>query len=254
MTIRSIIGTALPYSQICREERNYAAILYAALCDKDNVRALVQKCGVVGHFDQANTDFGIYFEYAYLRDLWNSTLKNNDTKTANDIRKKIIAASFSDIEGIQTLLQNGSIHDINKALVGGSKPSHQYIQSPGHWSVSNLREISEKNDDFFELCRFKWAFNIKPDIVIHLNAHQVICIEAKHESGQSKYPSSAKEKEIFKAAGMEPIGQLALQQYLMTNLLGLDARFVCIESNPSRSRPDRNRPQEDAVCHTLKLH
>lgn len=67
MNIREIAKNNSNYYEINREERNYAAILYGALCKEQNISQFLALLG----FDYEKTDdFGIYFEYSYLRDLW----------------------------------------------------------------------------------------------------------------------------------------------------------------------------------------
>ena len=57
-----------PYWKICREEQNFAAVLYAALCREDKARIFLNLCGFREPI--ARGDLEIYFEYAYLRDSW----------------------------------------------------------------------------------------------------------------------------------------------------------------------------------------
>jgi len=90
-------------------------------------------------------------------------------------------------------------------------------------------------DDFLRICRFKWSFNIKPDIVIHLDRSRAICIEAKYESGEGAYPSSEREKRIFKERGVRHVGQMDLQKYMMEDLLGIDTRFMFLVHKRERS-------------------
>ena len=58
MNIREIAKLYPNYSEINREERNYAAIFFAALCKSGNVEKFLSHCG----FNQKpGQDFGIYF-------------------------------------------------------------------------------------------------------------------------------------------------------------------------------------------------
>lgn len=78
MNIRQIVQFNPNYSEINREERNYAAIFFAALCKPGNSQRFLSYCGFneeIGHH------FGIYFEYAYLRDLW--------SKIDTEVKKRI---------------------------------------------------------------------------------------------------------------------------------------------------------------------
>jgi hypothetical protein len=108
----------------------------------------------------------------------------------------------------------------------GGKPSKTHVQYPGHWAIIKFSENFPNNDDFQRICRFKWSFNIRPDLVIHLNKDQAICIEAKYLSGEGSYPSSSTDKSIFNKRKLDYIGQLELQKYMMEELLGFKSAFV----------------------------
>jgi len=251
MNIRKIIGNPQNYWEFCREERNYAAILFAALCKKENLAAFLKKCGIDDDPIE-NNQFGIYYEYAYLRDLWNGIGKSDEgdkqessnsldtIEVANIKRKEIILKFLQNVAGVEAIL-NKSIIEINQHFVSG-KPSEIFIQSPGRWSVATMsnKETFKRPSDLLAACKFKWAFNIKPDLVIHLSKTRAICIEIKHESGEGRYPAATGEKDIFKRAGIEEtVGQIEMQKYLMTELLGLTTQFICIKSkiNQTGNRP-----------------
>ena len=206
-------------------------------------------------------DFGIYFEYAYLRDFW----RYLDSAHSNP--EQAAEANISEInriksEFIQKLLANHAtinkifsdtddVKEINKALGVGGPLSKKYIQSPGRWSIAKLDankyfKGTENDEIFLKLCMFKWAFNIKPDIVIHIDKSTAICIETKYESGESQYPTSKTEVDIFNRRWkdkVEPtpferdiftnltrprIKQMQLQKYLMEDLLGIKTKFVLV--------------------------
>jgi hypothetical protein len=57
MDIRKIAQLAPNYCEINREERNYAAILFAALCKPGNAERFLRYCGFEG---KLGPDFGIY--------------------------------------------------------------------------------------------------------------------------------------------------------------------------------------------------
>jgi len=101
------------------------------------------------------------------------------------------------------------------------------VQYPGNWSISNYDEKFD-DDDFLEICKFKWAFNIKPDIVFHIDRNTAICIEAKLGSGEGSYPTSKVENNIFKDRGLKDkhVKQMDLQEYMMKNLLGLKTDLI----------------------------
>ena len=50
--------------------------------------------------------------------------------------------------------------------------------------------------------------------------------EAKYESNEGLYPSSEKEKNIFRKRGIKYVGQRELQKYMMEELLGIKTDFI----------------------------
>ena len=224
MDIRKIAQLAPNYCEINREERNYAAILFAALCRPGNAESFLRYCG----FDSmiGPDDFGIYFEYAYLRDLW-SRISSEQTK------KEIIRRHLL-ISGIDEILQLPT-KEINQKFGVAGEASSEYVQYPGKWAIIKYHETFTDKEDFLKICRFKWSFNIKPDIVIHLDKNSALCIEAKYESGEGSYPSSELEKTIFHERGLDYVGQMELQKYMMEELLGVKTQFVFLVFKKEKS-------------------
>ncbi len=214
MNIRQIAQLSPNYFEINREERNYAAIFFAALCIPGNAERFLKHFNFYG---RVGSDFGIYFEYAYLRDLWNGI-------DDEDIKKNVIKNKL-EINGIDEILKL-SVYEINNKFGVAGNPSNKYIQFPGNWSIVKYNKNFTENDDFIKICKFKWSFNIKPDIVIHIDKDHSICIEAKYEAGEGSYPVSYNEKKIFSERGLEYVGQMELQKYMMENLLGINTEFV----------------------------
>jgi len=224
LNIREIAGLSPHYYEINREERNYAAIFFSALCRPGNAERFLRYCGIA---DSIGPDFGIYFEYAYLRDLW-KTLECDVTK------KEIIRGQLK-LSGIDALLDL-PIVEINRRFGVGGEPSVKFVEYPGKWSIIKFNESFPGNEDFLKICRFKWSFNIKPDIVIHLARSKAICIEAKHASGEGSYPSSGTEKAIFKERGIPYVRQMELQKYMMEELLGVKTDFMALVSKKEERR------------------
>ena len=75
--------------------------------------------------------------------------------------------------------------------------------------------------------RFKWCFNVKPDIVIFLSESEAISIEAKFESSEGKYPSGGAEWNIFQRRGLPKVPQTAIQEQVF-KLLGINAVHVML--------------------------
>lgn len=98
------------------------------------------------------------------------------------------------------------------------------IVYPGQWSVAALRDrFGEAPEVFRDMCRFKWAFNIKPDLVVLVPDAHPLCIEAKLESKESWYPSASKECAIFDDVfgwRQGRVGQLGLQRFMFKHILG----------------------------------
>jgi len=223
MNIRQIAELNPRYSQINREERNYAAIFYHAIMNKANAQRFLRKLGI----DQfLGEDFGIYFEYSMLRDLW-AEISDDDT------RRKIIKQKL-DISHIHEIMEMPCF-EINKYFGVVGEPSKDQIQYPGKWAITKYNKNISNDKDFEKVCKFKWSFNIKPDIVIHLDKDQAVCIEAKYESGEGKYPSQEKDKEIFESRNIPNIGQMELQKYMMEDLLGIKTEFVFLVFKKEKS-------------------
>ena len=201
---------------INREERNLCAILYHLLMKPKNFGKFLEM--VRNPFPIVENEMGIYFEYAFLRDLWN-TIKD-------DSEKKGFICKHLDIDGTRGLA-NLSTLEFNRLFGSCSLIKNNCIHSPSSWSIRKFDSTIINNDDFFKTCIFKWSFNAKADIVIHTSLDHAICIEAKYESSEGRYPANSIESGIFKRrSDLQPIYQTSLQKYYMESLLGLDARFV----------------------------
>ncbi|MEI8191914.1 MAG: hypothetical protein WCI75_19545, partial [candidate division NC10 bacterium] len=224
MNIRKIAQIDPSYFEINREERNYAAIFFAALCRPGNTERFLRHRGIDS---RVGPEFGIYFEYAYLRDLWNE-ITNEDTK------KEIIRQHLP-IQGIDEILRR-PVKEINEKFGVAGKASSEFVQCPAKWSIRKYDDsFPDRNDEFLRICKFKWSFNIKPDIVIHLDKNHAVCIEAKYESGEGSYPSSGQEKRIFQRRSLDPVRQMELQKYMMEVILGLQTQFVFLVCGKKKS-------------------
>ena len=286
MNIQEILfqinGEEIPnYFGINREERNLAAILYGLLCKPNYLNWFLKDLCCKTEMGE---DSGVYFEYAYLRDFWRYL------DSANSNPEQAAEANISEInriksEFIQKLLANHAtikkifsdtddVEEINDALGVGGPLSKKYIQSPGRWSIAKLDankyfKGTENDEIFLKLCMFKWAFNIKPDIVIHIDKSTAICIETKYESDESQYPTSQAETQIFDARWADPgavltpfeqamfanskhprIKQMQLQKYMMEDLLGIKTKFVLIGTKDLKSRDYEFRHWKEVLTDT----
>lgn len=91
------------------------------------------------------------------------------------------------------------------------------------------------NDEFLALCIFKWCFNAKRDLVLQTAAEHVVCIEAKLESGEGRYPGASREKEIFKTRGFSSVGQTDVERYMFEQVLGYETEFILLARKRPRS-------------------
>ena len=222
MGIRKIMNFQENYSTINREERNLSAIFFLALCKHNNIYRFLD---CFSSQKNIGSDFGIYFEYSFLRDLWNTI---ND----NQIKKEIIR-QYLIINNIDDILRNPII-EINRIFgVPTLTLSETKIVSPANWSMRYYNDHFRDDDDFLEVCRFKWSFRIKPDIVIHLDKFHAICIEEKLESMESWYPRGS-DRKIFYSRGLPFVGQLELQKYMMEDLLGIETEFLLLTNRQKR--------------------
>lgn len=215
--IREHLNWTSGYHAINREERNLAAIFYHALLVGENLERFLSKINCL--WDLKRDEAGIYFEYAYLRDLWFHT-KGDE---ANEKKRRLIYGILQ--PGNLDALQAMSPLEFNRYF-GVGNCSKTEIQSPVEWSIDRFAPHIADNAEFERVCHFKWAFKIKPDIVIHPTDDTAICIEAKLASGEATYPSKPSEKAEFKRRNLSFIRQTALQRYLMEALLGLQTQYI----------------------------
>jgi hypothetical protein len=223
--MRTFIQWNKNYSAINREERNLAAIFYHLLLQEDNLKRFLKH--VDCHFEIIPSELGIYFEYAYIRDLWYTQCKDNEK------RKELIFKFLNPVNKDE--LKNKPPLAFNEYFGAVPQASAKDIQSPGNWSLARYAENIKDPIEFLKTCKFKWSFNAKPDIVIHTSKNQALCIEAKLESGEGHYPQNYREQKIFRERGLKPFKQTELQSYLMEKLLGIETQFVFLVQNSHSS-------------------
>lgn len=237
MSARSLLGWKDGYHAICREERNVAAIFYHLLMQERNLRRFLDL--VDSKLPTRADEVAIYFEYAFLRDLWNARVR--DVETARSLIVDLLAPPNADE------LRKMSVVEVNEFFGAVPVASREYIQMPGKWSIEKFAAHIPDNDAFLRTCRFKWAFNAKPDIVIHTTHDAALCVEAKLESGEGQYPTSRSEIDEFKRRGIPLQGQTDLQAYILRELLGIEAEFVfLVATRSARSATHRTITWADA--------
>ena len=173
----------------------------------------------------------IYLEFTFLRDSWNLLGTDNDEK-----RERIFTL-LSRVPGLGHYKSESfpsTIPEFNAYFLGsrGARIASDIVY-PGQWSVRCLFERFGKDpEEFRNFCRFKWSFNIKPDTVVLLAGSQPLCIEAKLESREGRYPSSAQECAIFDTLRKRRVGQIELQQFMFEHLLASPCQTILIGRTP----------------------
>jgi hypothetical protein len=218
----AILDFGAPYHAINREERNLAALLYHALLLPGNLERFLRviECPFALREDEA----AVYFEYALLRDLWHTEVRGNEAAARRVIEECLAPPPEVGLGAM-------SIEELNRFF---GTTSSKYIRNPGTWSGRRfMREIAD--DAFFlSVCRFKWCFNTKPDLVIQLGPDEVVCIEAKLESAEGSYPTHPKEKREFARRGLTRVGQMELQRHLFEELLGMKTQLVFLVADGAK--------------------
>ncbi|HET9048261.1 MAG TPA: hypothetical protein VFN29_04770 [Chiayiivirga sp.] len=107
------------------------------------------------------------------------------------------------------------------------------IQSSAQWQKFQFGDKCKEpfGRKFAErACRLSWAFNAKPDLVLHLAENRAICIEAKLESKIATYSS--------KPAHCQPFSmkQTEIQEFILNDLPGYQTRFVAIDKKPRAAK------------------
>lgn len=221
--LRALLGWTEPYHAICREERNVSAILYHLLLTRGNLRRFLDLVEYSLPVEPEQT--AIYFEYAYLRDLWNARLRDDPAAARATILSLL---SLSNADALATM----PTRDFNAFFGAVPRPSPSFIQSPSSWSLERFAANIAGSDELLRVCRFKWAFNTKPDLVIHTTREHALCLEAKLQSGEAQYPSKPSEKQELARRGLPQQRQIDLQAYLMRDLLGLSVELALLVEQP----------------------
>ncbi|QBI18870.1 hypothetical protein ER308_04465 [Egibacter rhizosphaerae] len=203
------------FSTFNREERNAVAMLYAALLHSGNLERFADAIGWDGLGQPAAAE--VFVEWTYARDLWSL---HEDPEQRRDAIVGLLAPANAD------WLRHCAVEQFNTFFGATPRASSHEIQYPGRWSVRRFAANIPDNDEFRRTCVFKWAFNSKPDLVIHGSPDRVLWIEAKWTSGEGSYPSSSGEKREFARRGLHAVSQTDVQRFLVTELLGFDATFA----------------------------
>jgi hypothetical protein len=237
INLRSSLGFNDPYFRINREERNVAALFYNLLLLGNNLETFLKKIDQKGNDnnnDRSADKYEVYYEYAFVRDLWKYIEKNKKVIEANRLKYDFIFNFLKDKLKINAphcdLNDPESIKTFNSKFCTTTAASKKHIVSPSNWNAATIHNNFQE-DDFKQLCKFKWCFNAKPDLVIHVSKDTAYCIEAKWESKEGVYPSSSSEKLLFKG---KYVRQLDIQKMLMSQVLGLtNVNYILISMSGS---------------------
>ena len=224
-SVQELLKCKEEYYKFCREERNIAAIFYHTLLLPGNLREFLKLIDECEHLDSCE-NASIYFEYAYLRDLWKKKFPNDSTNleekvNQNNRKAKKLILRFLNLPNGEDLFEK-SVCDFN-SYFGAMPTSKKYIQMPSRWSAKHYKK--NINDDclFEQVCMLKWAFNAKPDIVIDFDGDAAVCVEAKWESG---VPSYSVKSQSGKSVTPK---QTDIQKYMFDRVLGRKTKFVLLK-------------------------
>jgi len=231
-----------------REERQFCAVLSHLLLQRGNnvgnfVDLLSNRLTAVSDpWTDRLGEAEIYVDFAYLRDKWdNLGAKAGRTRTeANESKREFIRGAFDrlGISHAPSINLAAPVDEFNGQFISRQNIRSD-IASPHHWEVKRLHELAGGSEETFSLlCKFKWSFNIKPDLVIVIPGCRPICIEAKLESREAFYPTSAHDVRHFKDPKTR-VRQLAVQQFMFRELLQNPAQHVVI----ARDIPHGNQEQ-----------
>ncbi len=206
-----------PFWSFNREERNAVGILVGLLTRPGNLGAFTRLLEW-NPPDVSNAEVSV--EWTYLRDLWNW---HSRRATPDRLRVAVLDCLRPSNRAV---LEECSILEFNTYFGAVPRPSATYVQSPSNWSVLRFAPSIPDAEEFRRTCRFKWAFNVKPDLVVQTPTGAVLCVEAKWDSAEGRYPSSEVEKAVFRERKIAYLSQTEVQRYLVNNVLGFTGTFA----------------------------
>jgi len=238
-----------PFYRFVREERLFCATLVHLLLQRGrNLKEFLELVNTrlpgpaidTSHLEEAE----VYMEFTRLRDHWNGLDKDNTAK--RDLIFDLLERAGGLTHHLDTVPEG--IAEFNQFFMGSrGGRSLRDIVYPGSWSVDILAQRFEGRPQVFrEFCRFKWAFNIKPDIVVLVPGSGPLCIEAKLESREGQYPTRRDERAIFNrmfGRGQGRVQQVELQRFMFEKLLAAHCHLLTIGRTPvGRSRDSYQIP------------
>lgn len=211
-----------PYFLFTREERHFAAVLFHLLCLPGNAQALLDAFGTGWTFD--DTEGGVYFEYSYLRDRWHTLGQDGTPMDAtNQARCAMLSAVLRGFGASGSLLARvagDGVAALNGRFI--AKPSITQVQSPANWQVARFAAAggSLSSPDIAAAARTKWAFRIKPDLLVQPRLGRALCLELKFGSGEGSYPAKGTERALLRPHMTEPVRQTELQRDMLGLVFG----------------------------------
>ncbi len=237
VTIRSGMLSGLGgFHRIVREERLFCAVLAHLLMQRGHnleaFIALINNKLPAEHRLQAESlsESQVYVEFTFLRDYWDSLGTDSHRK------RLLISELLGRVDGLSHY-NTGSFpddaSDFNEYFAGRwGKRIRGDIVYPGRWSVAVLADrFREQPAEFRDFCRFKWSFNIKPDVVVLIPGMKPLCVEAKLSSAEGQYPTSSRDKKVFdEIFGPEQgrVNQVELQGFMFERLLGTPCQLITL--------------------------
>jgi hypothetical protein len=244
MASRPVTATLVPpgpFWSFNREEGNAVGILVGLLAQPGNLTAFTRLL----EWRPADIDDAeVCVEWTYLRDLWNwHSTKVSPEQLRAAVLDCLEPRNRSDLEGLSVL-------EFNSYFGAVPRPSTSFIQSPSNWSVLRFAANITDPAEFRRTCRFKWAFNVKPDLVVQTPSGAVLCVEAKWSSGEGRYPSSEAEKAVFREREVAYLTQTEVQRYLVEDVLGFDGTFAYLARRQATTEAGRTITWRQ-ILHTL---
>jgi hypothetical protein len=243
-----------PFYEFVREERQYCAVLaHLLMSSGENLRTFVQlvnqQLADARPFEYSEGT-EIYLEYSYLRDKWRelSSPLREDPRTNR--RGAYDAVNLKKREFIADLLLGlPEVQDLDPPDASrGAAAWNQYfmgstggrivreVASPALWPVSGLAaQFAHAPATFYALCKVKWSFRIKPDLVMVMPDQRPLCIEAKMESPEGAYPTGSECGVVDGVMGaVTRCRQFELQDFMFSELLGTPCQSLVIAQKPAR--------------------
>jgi hypothetical protein len=238
-SFRTLLQPQLEYVDVNREERYYAALLFHMLLSRSGAERFLDL--VRAPRQDRTYEPQVFFEYTHLRDRFSAaaTACGLDDRLRSTLRDAIVHMLAPPL-GLRAKLEEASPGEFNETFCAPGRASPNRFQMPSRWSPRHRFDSWHACDpDFAErACKMAWAFNAKPDLVIHTAPDAVVCVEVKVESNEGAYSVASK-----RLGGEYRARQLEIQRHALTDLLGYQAHFVFLSPNGKLGSQTAFRPE-----------